>query len=57
MLQTASVIGKTFSEPVLKRVGEFPETELAEALRALIEAEFLYEEASIRRPSTPSSTR
>jgi hypothetical protein len=45
VLQTASVIGKTFSEPVLKRVGEFPETELAEALRALIEAEFLYEEA------------
>ncbi len=45
VLQTASVIGKTFSEPVLKRVGELPETELADALRALIEAEFLYEEA------------
>ncbi len=45
VLQTASVIGKTFSEPVLKRVGELPETELADALRALIDAEFLYEEA------------
>jgi class 3 adenylate cyclase/tetratricopeptide (TPR) repeat protein len=45
VLQTASVIGKTFSESVLRRVGEFPETELAEALRALIEAEYFYEEA------------
>ncbi len=45
VLQTASVIGKTLSEPVLKRVGGLPETELADALRALIEAEFLYEEA------------
>jgi predicted ATPase len=39
------VIGKTFSESVLKRVGELPDTELNEALRALIETEFLYEEA------------
>src|SRR5262249_40765175 len=45
VLQTASVIGKTFPDSVLKRVGGLPETELNEALRALIEAEYLYEEA------------
>jgi adenylate cyclase len=43
-LQTAAVIGKEFGEPVLRRVAGIPEAELAAALRALIAAEFVYEE-------------
>jgi adenylate cyclase len=45
VLQTASVIGRTFSESLLARVVELPETERSETLRALLSAEFLYEEA------------
>jgi adenylate cyclase len=45
VLQTASVIGKHFAEPLLERVAELPERDLQGALRALIGAEFLYEEA------------
>jgi adenylate cyclase len=45
LLQTAAVIGKRFPEPVLSRVAELPERDLNEALRALIAAEFLYEES------------
>ena len=41
VLQTASVIGKTFPEPVLRRVADLEEQHLAEALRQLVEAEFL----------------
>jgi class 3 adenylate cyclase/predicted ATPase len=43
LLQTAAVIGKEFSEPVLRRVGELPESDLAAALAKLIGAEFVYE--------------
>jgi adenylate cyclase len=42
LLQTASVIGKEFSEAVLQRVAELPEAELQAALSSLTEAEFLY---------------
>jgi adenylate cyclase len=45
VLQAASVIGKKFSEPVLKEVAELPEQDLAEAVRTLIGSEFIYEEA------------
>jgi class 3 adenylate cyclase/tetratricopeptide (TPR) repeat protein len=52
VLQIASVIGKTFPEPVLERVvvGADPRStlmasEIAPALTALSEAEFVYEEA------------
>src|SRR5262245_52134446 len=43
LLQTAAVMGKEFSEPVLQRVGELPENDLAAALTKLIGAEFIYE--------------
>jgi class 3 adenylate cyclase/tetratricopeptide (TPR) repeat protein len=45
VLETAAVIGKDFAEPILERVVELPEPELAAALRALVSAEFLYERA------------
>jgi class 3 adenylate cyclase/tetratricopeptide (TPR) repeat protein len=51
ILQIASVIGKTFPEPVLARVlsadpsSTFTASEIAAALAALSEAEFVYEEA------------
>ncbi len=51
VLQTAAVVGKTFTESILQRVlgaaGEapLPAAELAAALRALTQAEFLYEQA------------
>jgi tetratricopeptide (TPR) repeat protein len=45
VLQTASVIGKTFSEPILRRVAEVGDGELPAALHALTNAEFLYQEA------------
>jgi adenylate cyclase len=45
VLQTAAVIGKQFSRPVLERIVGLPEPELAAALHALVAAEFLYEEA------------
>jgi class 3 adenylate cyclase/tetratricopeptide (TPR) repeat protein len=45
VLQTAAVIGKVFAEPVLRRVGELPEPDLAAALRGLVAAEFLDERA------------
>jgi class 3 adenylate cyclase len=43
LLQTAAVIGKEFSQPVLARVAGLPERELREALAALQRAEFVYE--------------
>jgi adenylate cyclase len=43
LLQTAAVIGKEFSEPVLARVANLPEVELRDALAALRRAEFVYE--------------
>jgi predicted ATPase/class 3 adenylate cyclase len=45
VLQTAAVIGKEFSGRLLTRVVELPERELDDALRLLLEAEFIYEEA------------
>ncbi len=45
VLQRASVIGKNFSEPVLKSITELPDSDLAAALDVLKVAEFIYEEA------------
>jgi adenylate cyclase len=45
VLQRAAVIGREFSEPVLEVVSELPRTELSEALAALKDGEFLYEQA------------
>jgi tetratricopeptide (TPR) repeat protein len=45
VVQTAAVIGKEFSEAILKRVGDLPEAELAASLHHLTAAEFLYEKA------------
>jgi adenylate cyclase len=45
LLQTASVIGKKFSEPILRRVAELGDGDLPAALHALTSAEFLYQEA------------
>jgi tetratricopeptide (TPR) repeat protein len=44
VLQTASVIGKKFSEPILTRVAELGDGGLPTALHALTSAEFLYQE-------------
>jgi class 3 adenylate cyclase/tetratricopeptide (TPR) repeat protein len=44
LLQSAAVIGKEFSRPVLARAAELADDELEPALRALIAAEFLYEQ-------------
>jgi tetratricopeptide (TPR) repeat protein len=44
LLQSAAVIGREFSQPVLARAAELPEGELESALRALIAAEFVYEQ-------------
>jgi class 3 adenylate cyclase/tetratricopeptide (TPR) repeat protein len=48
VLGTAAVVGKEFSRNVLARVAELPERELAPALDALVQAEFLDE----RPPAT-----
>src|SRR5262249_14203935 len=45
VLLTAAVIGEEISEPILKRVSDAPEADVAEALRTLVRAEFLYEQA------------
>jgi predicted ATPase len=45
VLQTASVIGKTFAEPILQRVADLGDGELPAALHALTRAEFLYQES------------
>src|SRR5262249_42449685 len=45
VLQTASVIGKKFSEPILKRVSDIGDGDLHAALHALTSAEFLYQGA------------
>jgi class 3 adenylate cyclase/tetratricopeptide (TPR) repeat protein len=42
VLETAAVIGREFSESVLTRVCPLDQSELAAALRALVEAGFLY---------------
>jgi predicted ATPase len=45
VLQTAAVIGREFTEPVLRRVVELSEIDLTAALQKLTSAEFVYEEA------------
>src|SRR5204862_2804776 len=45
VLQTAAVIGREFTEPVLRRVSDLPETDLAAVLAKLTSAEFIYEQA------------
>ena len=45
LLQTASVIGKNFSEPILRRVVDLGDGDLPAALHALTSAEFVYQEA------------
>jgi len=45
VLQTASVIGHQFAEPILEAVAELPRLELGEALGVLKAAEFVYEES------------
>jgi adenylate cyclase len=45
VLQTAAVVGKEFSDAVLKAVTDLPEADLAESLRALTAAEFIYQES------------
>jgi tetratricopeptide (TPR) repeat protein len=45
LLQTASVIGKEFSEPILRRVAALGNGDLPAALHALTNAEFLYQAA------------
>jgi adenylate cyclase len=45
VLQAASVVGKSFAEPILRRVANVPELELLTSLGALRQAEFVYEEA------------
>jgi class 3 adenylate cyclase/tetratricopeptide (TPR) repeat protein len=45
VLQTAAVIGKEVPEPTLKRVSGAPAADVTNALRSLVTAEFLYEQA------------
>ncbi len=45
LLQTAAVIGKEFSEPVLRKVVGLSEAEFAAALSDILPAEFIYEKA------------
>jgi class 3 adenylate cyclase/predicted ATPase len=45
VLETAAVIGREFTEPVLRRVVELSEIDLTAALQKLRSAEFVYEEA------------
>ena len=45
LLQTAAVIGRDFSEPLLEAVAELPTNDLKEALAVLRRAEFLHEQA------------
>jgi class 3 adenylate cyclase/tetratricopeptide (TPR) repeat protein len=45
ILQSASVIGRTFSEPIVQRIVGRPEAQLRALLRSLCSAEFLSEEA------------
>jgi len=44
-LQTASVIGKEFSEPILRAAAELPDGELRASLDRLKSGEFLYEQS------------
>ena len=50
VLVTAAVIGKRFSETVLRRIVELAEDELADALHAHTQAEFVYSETLHAEP-------
>ena len=50
VLETAAVIGKRFPETVLRRVVDVEERELADALHALTQAEFVYSETTHAEP-------
>ena len=50
VLQSAAVIGKEFPEAVLRNAMRLSGSELEDALRALIAAEFLYEESPYPEP-------
>ena len=61
LLQSASVLGKDFSETLLKRVVDLPDSELAEALSHLQRGEFIVEQSlypeveyAFRHPLTQS---
>jgi class 3 adenylate cyclase/tetratricopeptide (TPR) repeat protein len=43
LLQTAAVIGKEFTEPILAAVAELPRHDLADALAALCNSEFIHQ--------------
>jgi class 3 adenylate cyclase/tetratricopeptide (TPR) repeat protein len=45
VLQAASVVGKSFPEPILRRVTSMPDLDLLASLGTLRQAEFVYEEA------------
>ncbi len=45
VLQTAAVIGRNFTEPILRHVLQIPETELGRALDKLAAGEFIYVQA------------
>jgi class 3 adenylate cyclase/tetratricopeptide (TPR) repeat protein len=45
LLQTASVIGKEFAEPILESVAELPGSDLEASLRTLKDAEFVYQQS------------
>jgi len=45
VLQAAAVLGKEFSEPILRQIADVPEVELRDALSNLKDAEFIYEQA------------
>jgi adenylate cyclase len=45
VLQTASVIGQRFSEPILRRAADLGDEHLSDATHALMAAELLYQEA------------
>ncbi|HMA27350.1 MAG TPA: adenylate/guanylate cyclase domain-containing protein [Solirubrobacterales bacterium] len=50
LLRTAAVIGREFTEPVLRRVAGLPEPELRAALRALLNGELIYEQSLVPEP-------
>src|SRR5262249_12293333 len=54
VLETAAVIGREFTEPVLRRVVELSELDLAAALQKLTSAEFVYEELLDPQAQSPS---
>jgi class 3 adenylate cyclase len=50
VLQSASVVGSSFSRSLLARISPLPGVELDDSLRALVSAELIYEEALYPQP-------